>query len=58
MIEGLDFNDSYSPVASWEGIRLFLALTVLLKLFPLQLDCELAYINAPLEEIIAFMLGY
>ena len=52
MIEGLEFTDSYSPVASWTGIRLFLALTVLLKLIPLQLDCDLAYINAPLDEVI------
>ena len=50
IIEGLEFKDSYSPVASWEGIKLFLALTLLLKLFPLQLDCDLAYKNAPIEE--------
>ena len=50
MEEGVDFVQSYSAVVSWLGIRLFLAITVLLKLIPLQLDCELAYINAPLEE--------
>ena len=50
MEEGIDFVQSYSAVVSWLGIRLFLAITVLLKLIPLQLDCELAYINAPLEE--------
>ena len=52
MIEGLEFLESYSPVVSWTGIRLFLALTVLLKLTPLQLDCDLAYINAELDEIV------
>ena len=50
MEEGVDYVSSYSAVVSWLGIRLFLAITVLLKLIPLQLDCELAYINAPLEE--------
>jgi hypothetical protein len=50
MVEGLEFTESYCPVAGWLGIRLFMALTVLMKLTPLQLDCDLAYINAPLEE--------
>jgi hypothetical protein len=52
LVEGLDFLDSYSPVVGWIGIRLFLAITVLLELIPLQLDCDLAYINADLEETI------
>jgi len=39
-------------VVKWESIRLFLALTVLLKLLPLQLDVDLAYLYAPLEETI------
>ena len=43
-------TDISSPVASWTGIRLFLALTTLYKLTPLQLDINLAYLNAPLEE--------
>ena len=43
-------EDISSPVASWTGIRLFLALTTLYNLTPLQLDINLAYLNAPLEE--------
>ena len=34
LVEGLDFLDSYSPVVGWMGIRLFLAITVLLELIP------------------------
>jgi hypothetical protein len=49
----LDFEDVgnvYSPVVSWVDIRYFLALTVLLGLKPWQMDFELAYLNADLEE--------
>jgi hypothetical protein len=47
-----DYGNVYSPVASWVGIRYFLALTVLWRLRPLQLDFDLAYLNADLEEVI------
>ena len=45
-----EFDDVSSPVAGWTSIRLFLALTALYKLTPLQLDINLAYLNAPLQE--------
>ena len=48
-IEDLDFQDIYSPVVSWPGFRIFLALTVLLGLHPLQIDVDLAYLYADLE---------
>ena len=34
----------------WQGLRIFLALTVLLDLKPLQIDVDLAYLYANLEE--------
>ena len=37
-------------MVSWTGVRTFLALTTLYNLIPLQLDINLAYLNAPLEE--------
>ena len=43
-------TDISYPVASWTGIRLFLALPTLYELKPLQLDINLAYLNAPLKE--------
>jgi len=50
--EGIDYQDTFSPVAKWESIRLFLAITVLLHLIPMQLDVDLAYLYAPLDEAI------
>jgi hypothetical protein len=52
MVEGLEFTKSYCPVAGWLGIRLFMALTALLKLKPLQLANNLAYINDALEKLV------
>ena len=49
-IEGEDWFESFSPVVRWESIRIFIALTVLLRLVPLQLDVDLAYLYAPLDE--------
>ena len=48
--EELDFQEIFSPVVSWPGLRIFLALTVLLDLKPLQIDVDLAYLCANLEE--------
>jgi hypothetical protein len=50
MLSSEEFNEVSSPVVSWTGIRTFLALTTLYNLTPLQLDINLAYLNAPLEE--------
>lgn len=47
-----NYGNVFSPVVSWVGIRYFLALTVIMKLKPLQLDFDLAYLNADLEEVI------
>jgi len=46
----LDFQELFSPVVSWEGVRTYLALTVLLGLIPLQLDIDLAYLYADLDK--------
>ena len=48
--EELDFQDVFSPVVGLPGLRMFLALTVLLDLKPLQIDVDLAYLYANLEE--------
>ena len=50
MLQYDEYNEVSSPVVSWTGIRTFLALTTLYHLIPLQLDINLAYLNAPLEE--------
>ena len=48
MLQYDEYNEVSSPVVSWTGIRTFLALTTLYNLIPLQLDINLAYLNAPL----------
>jgi hypothetical protein len=47
MLENDEFEEVSSPVAGWTSIRLFLALTTLYNILPLQLDINLAYLNAP-----------
>ena len=53
---GIDYEETFSPVARMESVRLFLALTILWKLKPIQGDIPAAYINADLEEDV-FMRG-
>ena len=53
-VEGEDFFESFAPVVRWGSIRIYIALTVLLGLVPLQLDVDTAYLYAALlEEIYA-----
>ena len=49
-VEGVDFTDTFSPAVSWDSVRLFLALTVKLRLIPLQLDINMAYLYADIDE--------
>ena len=48
-IDGIGYSEVFSLVVSWVGIRIYLALTVLSGLIPLQLDIDLAYLYADLE---------
>ena len=45
-LPSLDIGTVFAPVVGWLGIRYFMALTVRLGLRPLQLDFDLAYLNA------------
>jgi len=47
---GLDFVDTFSPVARLSSLRILVALSVELDLTLYQLDIEMAYINGELEE--------
>jgi len=49
-IEGLEYFETYSPVAKLETIRLTLALIILLKLTPRQIDIGNAYIQTEMKE--------
>nr|GEV42769.1 hypothetical protein [Tanacetum cinerariifolium] len=48
--EGIDFEESFSPVARLEAVRIFIAYTAH-KSFPIyQMDMKTAYLNGPLKE--------
>lgn len=49
-IEGVDFDETYSPVTKTTTIRILVALAALLSLFIHQFDIKGAYLNAKLEE--------
>ena len=45
-----DLIAALKSFVGWQGLRIFLALTTLLDLKPLQIDVDLAYLYANLEE--------
>lgn len=49
-IEGVDFTDTYSPVAAYSSIRTFLAIAASKDWEIQQIDAITAFLNAPLEE--------
>lgn len=62
-IEGLDFEETFAPVARLESIRMFLSLAVHLKFKVYQMDVKSAFLNGNLEEEVyieqpdGFLLG-
>mgnify|MGYP006144094731 FL=1 len=49
-VEGIHYNQTYAPVASWETIRLLLAMVLKNKWKTRQLDYVLAFPQAPAER--------
>ena len=49
-IEGVDYEDTFSPVVSIASIRLLLALVTHLDLEFFQIDIKTAFLNRNLEE--------
>ena len=47
---GIDYTETFSPVARFSSIRTVIALAVQLGLEVKQIDFETAYLNAPVEE--------
>ena len=54
-IEGIDFTETISPTVTWDLVRLFLALTVIHNLVPLQLDVDMAYLYGDISQ---FLYGH
>ncbi|GKD42959.1 retrovirus-related pol polyprotein from transposon TNT 1-94, partial [Tanacetum coccineum] len=48
--EGIDFEESFAPVARLEAVRIFIAYTIH-KSFPIyQMDVQTEFLNGPLKE--------
>ncbi|GKF80875.1 retrovirus-related pol polyprotein from transposon TNT 1-94, partial [Tanacetum coccineum] len=48
--EGIDFEESFTPVARLEAVRIFVAY-VAHKSFPIyQMDVKMVFLNGPLKE--------
>ena len=48
--EGIDFEETFAPVARLEAIRMFLALSSFQKFKVYQMDVKSAFLNGYLEE--------
>ena len=48
--EGIDYDETYTPMARIEVVRLFLAYVVQKKFKVYQMDVKLAFLNEELEE--------
>src|ERR1700722_17448301 len=48
--EGIDFEETFSPVARLEAIKMFLALSSFHKLKVYQMDVKSVFLNGALEE--------
>ena len=48
--QGIDYEETFSPVARFETVRVFLALAAQLKLPVYQFDVKSAFLNGDLEE--------
>jgi hypothetical protein len=48
--EGIDYDQTYAPVATWESIRLLLGMVLKNKWKTKQLDYVLAFPQAPVTE--------
>ncbi|GJZ57869.1 retrovirus-related pol polyprotein from transposon TNT 1-94 [Tanacetum coccineum] len=48
--EGIDFEESFAPVARLEAIRIFLAFTTHMNMVIYQMDVKIAFLNGNLRE--------
>ena len=49
-IQGVDFNDTWSPVVNWNTVRLLLILSQVLGLATQQVDYTTAFLHAPIDD--------
>ncbi|GKD83674.1 retrovirus-related pol polyprotein from transposon TNT 1-94, partial [Tanacetum coccineum] len=48
--EGIDFEDSFAPVARLEAVRMFVAFAAYKNITILQMDVKIEFLNGPLKE--------
>ncbi|GJY49434.1 retrovirus-related pol polyprotein from transposon TNT 1-94 [Tanacetum coccineum] len=48
--EGIDFEESFAPVARLEAVRMFIAFTTHKNIIIFQIDVKIAFLNGPLKE--------
>ena len=51
MIHGVDYNETFAPVAKIVTMRIFLTLVVMYNLFTGSLDVKTAFLNASLSDV-------
>ena len=50
MVQGVDFNESFAPVAKMATFRIFLTIVAYKSLYTCGLDVKTAYLNSPIDE--------
>lgn len=50
MIQGVDYNETFAPVAKMVTLRIFLSLVAIYSLFTGSLDIKTAFLNAPMTD--------
>ncbi|GKB20613.1 retrovirus-related pol polyprotein from transposon TNT 1-94 [Tanacetum coccineum] len=48
--EGIDFEESFAPIARLEAVRMFIAFADHLNITIFQMDVKMAFLNGPLKE--------
>ena len=51
-VEGLDFGETFAPVARLEAIRIFLAYACAHDIKPFQMDVKSAFLNGRISELV------
>ena len=51
-VEGLDFEETYAPVARLEAIRMLLAIAAHHDFKLYQMDVKSAFLNGPIQELV------
>jgi hypothetical protein len=49
-IEGIDFEETFAPIARLESIRILLSMACVLNMKLFQMDVEMAFLNGYLKE--------